>query len=131
MKDEYITNFFKWTKVKIRIHISEKFLFFREREIWWASLGINIGYEQDGKNDKFERPVVILKKFNKDVLWIVPTTTKEKTGQYYYEFTFKNRKMRVILTQLRLISSKRLLRKIGMFPDDDFQNIKEIIKSFL
>jgi len=65
------------------------------------------------------------------VLWVVPTTTKEKTGEYYYQFEYKKRKMWVILTQLRLISSKRLLRKIGMFPDEDFQEIKERIKRYL
>jgi mRNA interferase MazF len=129
---QYLIKFIEWTKLKIRIHVSNvELVYFREKEIWWSSLGVNIGYEQDGKNTNFERPIIVLKKFNKDVLWVVPTTTKEKTGEYYYQFEYKKRKMWVILTQLRLISSKRLLRKIGMFPDEDFQEIKERIKRYL
>lgn len=34
------------------------------REIWWCSIGINVGDEEDGKNSMFERPVLIIKKFN-------------------------------------------------------------------
>ena len=60
--EEIIRIFGSWTKLKIRLHVSEdEPVYFREKEIWWASLGANIGYEQDGKNDNFERPVLILK----------------------------------------------------------------------
>ena len=84
---EYLIKFVEWTKLKIKIHVSEENqVYFREKEIWWASLGMNIGYEQDGKNRNFERPVIVLRKFNKHVLWVVPTTTKEKRGEYYYQF---------------------------------------------
>jgi len=54
---EYFTN---WTKQKIRIHHADiSDLYFREREVWWASIGANIGFEQNGKHDSYERPVVI------------------------------------------------------------------------
>lgn len=127
-----LERFIAWTKLKIRIHVSDNSkIYFREKEIWWASLGVNIGYEQDGKNNKFERPVVILKKINKNLLLIVPTTTKNKDRNYYYKFCYNNIECSVILTQIRLISSKRLLRKIGMFPSADFVKVKNKIKSFL
>jgi len=41
-----LTKFFEWTKLKIRIHISNRIIYFKEREIWWSSLGLNIGYEE-------------------------------------------------------------------------------------
>ena len=25
--------------------------FFKERDIWWMSIGINVGYEEDGKHE--------------------------------------------------------------------------------
>ena len=34
-------------------------LYFRDGEIWWARLGVNIGYEMDGKNSNFARPVTV------------------------------------------------------------------------
>lgn len=44
------------------MHASEGEILFYEREIWWCSLGVNIGFEQDGTNDLFERPVLVIKK---------------------------------------------------------------------
>ena len=63
---ELIKIFANWTKLKIRIHASEanKDVYFKEGQIWWASVGQNIGVEANGKNENYERPVVILKKFN-------------------------------------------------------------------
>src|SRR3989344_2005502 len=116
-----MNNFFKdfdrWNELKKKLHISVKAkdFYFREREIWWCSLGVNIGFEQDGKNDNFERPVLIVKIFNKEVLWIVPLTSRHKDNKYYYKFDYKNKPQSAILSQVRLISSKRLLRKIWTF----------------
>jgi len=133
MHQKNIYNFIEWTKLKIRLHLKpiNKSLYFKEREIWWASLGINIGFETDGKNEKFERPVLIIKVFNGEVIWILPLTSKEKIGKYYYPFKFAGRKSTAILSQLRLISSKRLLRKIGKLPENDFKPILQRVKNLL
>jgi len=129
---DYLELFIEWTKLKIRIHISpEKELFFHEREIWWASLGVNIGFEQDGKNETFERPILVVKKFNRHVLWVLPLTSKERIGKYYYQIEYQGEKSTVILSQLRLISSKRLIRKIRKLSSSEFKEIKDILKSFL
>ena len=41
-------DFEKWHKKKTDIDNSSKRLFFHEREVWFCSIGMNIGYEQDG-----------------------------------------------------------------------------------
>ncbi|MBU0661405.1 hypothetical protein KKG22_04495 [Patescibacteria group bacterium] len=64
---ESIKNIFeKWLKKKLHFHTKKEKnpKFFREREVWWASLGKNIGYEMDGKNDLFEIPILILKGYS-------------------------------------------------------------------
>ena len=123
--------FVKWTKLKIRLHVSDRDIRFREREIWWCSLGKNIGYEQDGKNEMFERPILILKKFNNDIFWGLPFTSQEKTGKYYYQCLYKGKKFIAILSQLRLVSSKRLLRRIRTLSKSNFTEVKKCIKNFL
>jgi len=129
---DYLKLFIEWTKLKIRIHISpEKELFFHEREIWWASLGVNVGYEQNGKHERFERPILVVKKFNNEVLWSLPLSSKEKIGKYYFQTEYEGEKSVVILSQLRLVSSKRLIRKIRKLPSKEFKEIKNILKSFL
>ena len=130
-QDNKLTNFVAWTKLKIRIHVASKLIYFKEREIWWASLGCNIGHEEDGKNIMFERPVLILKKFSHHLLWSLPLTGQRKNGRYYYVCHYGNKEYSIILTQLRLISSKRLRRKVRTLPKNEFIEIKEKVKYFL
>ncbi|MBU1164556.1 type II toxin-antitoxin system PemK/MazF family toxin [Patescibacteria group bacterium] len=113
MIEEKLTKIVEWTRLKIRIIINKDISFyFYEREIWWASLGCNIGFEEDGKNEKFERPVLIFRKFNKNMLWAIPLTTKKKEGRFFYTFIENGKSYTIIWPQLRLISSKRLIRKM-------------------
>lgn len=106
-------------------------LVFHEREIWWCSIGINIGDEQDGKHDLFERPVLVLKKFNKKVAWVLPMTTQLKEGIYYYPLIHNKEVSMVILSQLRIVSVKRFCRFIRRISPNQFQIIRSKIKSLL
>ena len=70
-------DFDSWNEEKKSLeNVGHDILAFHEREIWWCSIGINLGDEQDGKNELFERPVLILKKFNNKVAWVLPMSTK-------------------------------------------------------
>ncbi len=99
-------DFKKWNEKKEKIHENERRLFFYEREVWWCSLGANVGDEQDGTGKEFVRPVIVLKKFNKHLFWGIPLTTKEKKGKYYFSFLLSDRRNTAILSQMRLFDSK-------------------------
>lgn len=75
-----LQKFIAWTKLKARIHVSEKIIYPKRREIWWASLGQNIGVEINGKNNNFERPVLVIRVFNKNSVLVLPISSTEKTG---------------------------------------------------
>ncbi len=123
---EQVNRFLDWTSKKVITHFRHRGdLYFEEREIWWASLGENIGSETNGKNFHFERPVVVLKKFSSDMLLAVPTTTKLKNGSWFYRFYFDSNERRAILSQIRTISRRRLIRKIGNMSIDDFVSLKD------
>ncbi|OGF25051.1 hypothetical protein A2303_05510 [Candidatus Falkowbacteria bacterium RIFOXYB2_FULL_47_14] len=129
---EKLRRIIEWTKLKIRIESNENdIVYFKEREIWWASLGSNIGFEQDGKNAKFERPVLILRKFGPEVFWGVPMSSKKKEGRFYYVVNYDDFDYSILLSQLRLISSKRLVRKLRYLPEDEFEETKKRIKDLL
>lgn len=116
-----------WNIAKKNIHKKEFKGYIHERELWWCSLGLNVGDEEDGKNDQFERPVLIIRKFNQRIVLIVPLTTKVKENQYYFPFTHDTVAFAVIISQLRLISTNRLTRKIRKMDQDLFREIKEKI----
>lgn len=129
--DAIIQWFENWTKFKIRIHTAERILYFRQKEIWWTALGANVGFEQNGKNESFERPVLILRKFSKDMFLGVPLTSKTKTGMYYFDLTPTGIKSSAILSQVRLMSSKRLLRRIEFIPTETFIQVKDTLKGII
>ena len=104
---------------------------FSEREIWWCALGKNIGNEEDGKNELFERPVLVLRKFSKYTAVVLPLTTKGKDGSPFYYGLLSSSESFVILSQVRLISSKRLLRKMYRLGRRDFENVKHEIKKLI
>jgi len=113
MKNTYIKDFDKWNIKAKEIESREFNNFFYSREIWWCALGVNIGSEQDGKNESFERPVLILKRISQDSCIILPFTSKIIENNYRVNTESTGVQAQVILSQIKTISSKRLLRKIG------------------
>ena len=120
-------NFDRWNEKKKIIHLNEFHGFVHEREIWWCSIGVNVGDEEDGKNDSFERPILVLKKFNRNIVLVVPLTTKIKDNKYYFSFMHDNIKFAAILSQVRLVSTKRFNRKIRKMDSFLFLSIKRKI----
>lgn len=126
-------NFDVWNerkKLLNRTEHSDRF-FYHEREVWWCSLGLNIGVESDGKHENFERPVLVVKKFNKEMFWGIPLTSKPKHGLVFEEISHAHGTSWGVLSQLKNFSSKRLERKIGMIPRNQFIEIKNRIAALI
>jgi mRNA interferase MazF len=94
-------------------------------------LELMLGVESDGKNDNFERPVLIVKKFNGQMCWSVPLTSKERKGEHYLRVNYDDGISFVCLSQIKTMSSKRLLRKIGMISEKEFNEVVEGIVKYL
>jgi mRNA interferase MazF len=105
--------------------------FYYERELWWCVLGHNLGVEINGKNELFERPVLIIKIFNKLSCWVLPLTSQDVVDLHHYHFIDRGKETSVILSQLRHVSTARLLRKIGTMRQQEFAQIKALIKNYL
>lgn len=99
--------------------------FVSEGEIWWASLGENIGAEINGKSYKFSRPVIILRKVANGFYIVIPVTTQVHEGTWYVNFKQKALEMSACLHQVRSIDYRRLLSHIGQLDDPDFNRVKE------
>lgn len=123
-------NFTEWNNKKIKIDAIEKCPFFHVREIWYCHLGINVGFEQDGKGNDFLRPVVIIKKFSPDTFWGIPLTTKDKGERpYYFTFSFtENVTSIAVLSQIRLIDARRLSYQTGEMKKEDFDGLRKKLK---
>jgi len=132
MSEFFKSLFDRWNIQKKEIQKSSKRLFFKEREIWFCSMGENIGDEEAGKGKMFLRPVLILKKFNNNIFWGIPLFTTLKGGIFYFQFSFlKNVISSAIFSQLRLFDSMRLQYKRGYMNKENFLELKQKLKTLL
>ena len=103
--------------------------------MWWIALGVNIGFEQDGKGEKnFADQFLVLKKFNKYLVLAVPLTTKvKKDNKYYISCSVAGNAIprMAIISQVRPIDTKRFIDKLGVADDDSYIKIKNAIKAML
>lgn len=140
-KDKVDKDFDGWNKLKKFLNKDGRTFFVHPREIWWCSLGINLGAEVDGKNHNFERPVLILRVYNRETALVLPTTTKEKNDIFHYKILMKimgtninsgylelEKSAWIKLTQARVVSTKRLLRKIDILSNAEFDQIRRSFK---
>lgn len=127
-------DFDTWNSLKKSIHArNDKPTYFpKEGEVWMSSLGKNIGYEQNGGGRHFSRPVLIVKKFNNQMFWSTPLSTKQKPFDFYFNFTDPQKEeVSVILAQLKLMSVKRLRRKLYEIDSTMLLQIKAKLQEFL
>ena len=124
-------NFDSWNDSKKKYQVLRANRFYKIRDIWWCNLGLNLGQEQDGTGTDFERPVLVVKAFSKEVCLIVPLTTSYKINPYYLDIGIINeRKNYIISSQLRLVDTKRFSDKLGKLNSEQFNNVKEAIRNF-
>lgn len=121
-------NFDSWNTIKKKIDNTRKSPTFKEKEVWWCNIGLNIGDEENGKNEYFSRPVVIFKKFNKRIFLGIPLSTKIKDNRFYHTLHFKNINQSAMLSQIRVLEGKRLSDKMGELLEQEFQKLKEKLK---
>ncbi len=106
-----------WAKKKLRHNQKEnqRDLYFHEGQIWWAALGQNIGLEINGKSEEFNRPVLIIRKYNQHACFVLPLTTQIKSPSVWYQVILKEDdaqiKRAANISQGRIISTRRLLSK--------------------
>lgn len=118
---QFEKKFDQWNQEKKSLEL-HPILRVHEGEISWCSLWVNVGDEEDGKNDFFERPVLVIRKFNNSIVWAIPMSTKIKDWIYYHTIEHDGVHFSLLLSQLRIVSTKRMrryIRKIGSGAQDE------------
>lgn len=124
-----IKKFFEWIKLKEKLHGNIfKPPLFREGEIWWCSVGENVGSEINGKSNLFSRPVLIFRKLSSGTFLGIPTSSQERKGTWYVRVTLHDKLSTAILSQIRIFDYKRLSTKLGHLDAYDFKQVKMAFK---
>ncbi len=123
--------FQKWSTLKQKINGLPTRVLFKEGEIWWCSIGKNIGTEINGKSHKYSRPVIIFRKCSSQTFIGIPVSTKIKNGSWYYQFSINSISQCAVLVQMRSYDEKRLLEKYAEIPSHVFEEIINNTRRFL
>ena len=121
----------KWLKTKTRIQTQLNRPFYDEGSVWWCNLGYNVGDEENGKGEDFLRPVIVIRKFNKNICLVVPLSTKLKDNKYYYQIEFATITQSALISQIRTIDTKRFIKRKGQLTQNELKLLKEYIKSIV
>ena len=140
----FMTPHNKWCKVKELLDRKTVYPRTKPRQIWWCTIGLNIGQEQSC-DDGYERPVLVLKAFG-GIFWGLPITssdpagTKAKNPLYFkidgMPYINERGKQKVLhgfvaIHQLRVFDGRRLKRKILKIDVETFEKITAKIKDIL
>ena len=125
----YIKNFDTWNKIKKSVDDGENKLYI-ERDIWWCSLGVNVGFEQDGSGESYRRPVVVVRGLSRQMCMVVPLTTSPKKNKHRLKLgkVIGDKSSSAIVSQLRLVDTKRFVRKVGMLEKEKFAKLKNAVR---
>lgn len=118
-------HFEEWIQLKEKLHSKGKAPRIRQGEVWWCSLGENVGVEINGKSARFTRPVLIMKKLSRYGFMGIPLTSQPKTGSWYASFDFLGKTEYAAVCQARVMSVSRLHSKMGELPMMDLAIVKE------
>ena len=80
--------------------------------------------EVEAEHKLFERPVLVFRKFNKELFLGLPMTSKKKEGKYYNAIHLHGIERSAILSQIRVLSGKRLIRRLGKLSDKQFSALE-------
>lgn len=125
-------DFDNWNSLKKTVNKKETHgdFNFHAGDIWWTTLGLNIGKEIDGKNETFERPVLVLRVINRHTLYVLPLTSKDRfVDKYHYKIDYEDGGGGVVVfSQIRVISAQRLLRKLSRINRESLVEVRRLFR---
>jgi len=122
-------DFDKWNQEKKKIHHSGAGRFYHEREIWWCSLGVNIGSEHDGGGLIFQRPVLVVKGLSVHTCIVIPLTkSKSKHPMRISLGNIGGKESAVVISQLRVVDTRRFTERLSILNKVVFKDIRKAVR---
>lgn len=124
--------FDQWNNLKKKLNNKKEIITFYQGNIYFISIGQNIGHETYGKNDFYLRPVLVYKKLTKTTFIGIPLTSKKKEGSYYFSFNYKKGvTSTAMLNQIRVFDIRRTEYLSGKINKNTYMNLTNKINEFM
>lgn len=124
-------DFDNWNNKKKSLENKSSSYLFKTGDIWWCSVGLNIGTESCGKGTDYQRPVLVLKKLSKENCIGIPLSTQKKDGTWFTEITIHGEQRYALLYQIRMFHTKRFQRRLATLDDKDMNIVRIKLKTLL
>ena len=121
-----------WNEQKKQTNDRQEAPFYHARELWRCTLGVNVGSEQDGTGTEYRRPVLILRGLSAETCIVIPLTTSTRSHPLRPAIgSVEGKDAHALLSQIRVIDTKRLVRKIGYLDQGIFEEIRKTARAML
>ncbi|MEN9621895.1 MAG: hypothetical protein RLZZ67_329 [Candidatus Parcubacteria bacterium] len=124
-------DFDEWNKQKKVLERKQDKFLFKEGEIWWCAIGLNVGNESCGKGTTFRRPILVIKKLSSSQCIGIPLSTQRKVGSWFTSIFIQDRIQYILLYQIRMFSVYRFQRRITVLEQGDFLRVKQKLEALL
>jgi len=123
--------FDKWNDFKKNLELNKSNILFKEWDIWWTSIWINIWQESCWKWKKFKRPVLVIKKLSSQNCIVIPLSTQIKTWTWFAQYKIHWIIYTALLYQIKMLNIKRFESREWQIHINDFNKIKKRLKNLL
>lgn len=119
-------DFNTWNKRKIKIDSLDKFQHPKAGEIWWCSIGVNVGTEIYGKGHDYTRPVLVINSEGSENFIGIPISSKIKNKKYSCIIKTDDQKLHTVLVyQIRSFDKRRLVNIKYILSKEEYFKIKK------
>jgi mRNA interferase MazF len=117
-----------WNQRKKEIDSNAQYKHPRVREIWWCSVGINIGREVFGKGEDFARPVLVINAEGSENFIGIPLTSNIKRKKYSCIIKTNDGVAHTLLVyQIRNFDKRRLTKRKYVLSLEEYSKVEEYI----
>lgn len=122
-------DFHDWNKKKIKINENKTFNHPKEKEIWWCSIGVNIGSEVYGKGRGYTRPVLVINAEGSESFIGIPLTSNVKNKKYSCIIKTDDDTLHTVLVyQIRGFDKRRLTDRMCVLSDEEYLKVEKYFK---
>jgi mRNA interferase MazF len=119
-------DFDKWNKKKIKIDSNLIYNHPQEKEIWWCSVGVNIGTEVYGKGDDYTRPVLVINAEGSESFIGIPISSKVKNRKYSCVIkTDDDVRHTALIYQIRSFDKRRLTERKYILSNKEYCRVQK------
>lgn len=122
-------DFHDWNKKKIKIDENQTFNHPKEKEIWWCSVGMNVGSEVYGKGHDYTRPVLVINAEGSESFIGIPLTSNIKNKKYSCIIKTDDGVLHTVLAyQIRSFDKRRLTERKYILSNEEYSKIEKYFK---